>query len=154
MDSVYEVLTGVGTLYIAAAGTAAPATVETTPGAGWTSLGETDGGVKITKTQNIETFTHVSLQYLSSSIWQGWQVSLLFAREYSAASSNSSPCGLGLVFSCVAGSPHQPSSALFRFAAIQGFANKHSPPTKASLLFQSIAAHTNNSTSKTHRPSQ
>lgn len=54
---VYEVLTGVGTLYIAAAGTAAPATVETTPAVAWTSLGETDGGVKVTKTQNIETFS-------------------------------------------------------------------------------------------------
>lgn len=57
MDSVYQVLTGVGTVYIAAAGTAAPATVDTAPGESWTSLGETDGGVKVTKTQNIETFT-------------------------------------------------------------------------------------------------
>lgn len=56
MDS-YEVLVGVGMLYIAAAGTAAPATVDTAPGVSWTSLGETDGGVKITKTQNIEKFT-------------------------------------------------------------------------------------------------
>lgn len=53
----YEVLVGVGTLYIGAAKLAAPATVETTPGAGWTSLGETDGGVTITKTQNIELFS-------------------------------------------------------------------------------------------------
>jgi hypothetical protein len=53
----YTILVGTGTLYIGAAELAAPATVETTPGAGWTSLGETDGGVKITKVQNIETFT-------------------------------------------------------------------------------------------------
>lgn len=52
----YEILTGVGTLYIAAAGTAKP-DVEDTPGSSWTSLGETDGGVKVTKTQNIETFS-------------------------------------------------------------------------------------------------
>jgi hypothetical protein len=56
MDA-YSILVGPGTLYIGAASLAAPATVATTPGAGWTSLGETDGGVKITKTQNIEAFT-------------------------------------------------------------------------------------------------
>ena len=53
----YTVLVGVGTLYIGAANLARPATVETTPGAGWTSLGETDGGVTIRKTQNIERFS-------------------------------------------------------------------------------------------------
>jgi hypothetical protein len=52
----YEVLVGVGTLYIAAAGTAAPA-VNATPSASWTNVGETDGGVKVIKTQNIEKFT-------------------------------------------------------------------------------------------------
>ena len=57
MTSFYEVLVGVGTLYIGAANLAAPATVATVPGVGWTSLGETDGGVKVTKTQNIESFT-------------------------------------------------------------------------------------------------
>lgn len=56
MDA-YSILVGPGTLYIGAASLAAPATVATTPGTGWTSLGETDGGVKITKTQNIEAFT-------------------------------------------------------------------------------------------------
>jgi hypothetical protein len=56
MDA-YTILAGVGTLYIGAANLAAPATVATTPGAGWTTLGETDGGVKITKTQSIEAFT-------------------------------------------------------------------------------------------------
>lgn len=52
----YEVLVGVGTLYIAAAGTAAPA-VNATPSGSWTELGETDGGVKVTKSQNIEKFS-------------------------------------------------------------------------------------------------
>lgn len=52
----YEVLVGVGNLWIAAAGTAAPA-VSATPGASWTDLGETDGGVKVIKTQNIEVFS-------------------------------------------------------------------------------------------------
>lgn len=52
----YEILVGVGQLYIAAAGTAAPA-VSASPGAGWTDLGDTDGGVKVIKTQNIETFS-------------------------------------------------------------------------------------------------
>lgn len=56
MDA-YSILVGAGTLYIGAANLAAPATVATVPGAGWTSLGETDGGLKITKTQNIESFT-------------------------------------------------------------------------------------------------
>jgi hypothetical protein len=52
----YEILVGVGRLYVAAAGTAKPV-LDATPGAGWTDLGETDDGVKVTKTQNIETFT-------------------------------------------------------------------------------------------------
>jgi len=52
----YEILVGVGTLYVAAAGTAAPA-VNAAPGGSWTSLGETDGGVKVKKTQNIEAFS-------------------------------------------------------------------------------------------------
>lgn len=56
MTEPYEILVGVGTLYIAAAGTTAPA-VTATPGGGWTSLGETDGGVKVRKTQNIESFS-------------------------------------------------------------------------------------------------
>jgi len=52
----YEILVGVGKLYIAEAGTSKPA-LDATPGASWTDLGETDDGVKVTKTQNIETFT-------------------------------------------------------------------------------------------------
>jgi len=52
----YEVLVGVGTLYVAAAGTAAPA-VNAAPSGSWTELGETDGGVKVIKSQNIETFS-------------------------------------------------------------------------------------------------
>lgn len=52
----YEILVGVGTLYIAAAKTAAPA-VNVTPSSAWTDLGETDGGVTVTKRQNIELFS-------------------------------------------------------------------------------------------------
>lgn len=52
----YEILTGTGTLYIAPAGTAMPA-LTSAPSGSWVSLGETDGGVKVTKTQNIETFS-------------------------------------------------------------------------------------------------
>ena len=48
----YSLLVGVGTLYIAASGTAKP-DVDTTPDSNWTSLGLTDGGVKVTKSQNI-----------------------------------------------------------------------------------------------------
>jgi|GEM_PF-2102958 hypothetical protein len=51
----YALLVGTGTLYIGAASLAAPA-VNAAPGTGWTALGETDGGVKINKTQNIEAF--------------------------------------------------------------------------------------------------
>lgn len=52
----YEILTGVGTLYIAPAATAKP-DLEDAPSGSWTALGETDGGVKIAKTQNIESFS-------------------------------------------------------------------------------------------------
>lgn len=52
MDA-YQILTGVGKLYVGAAALAAPA-VNATPGAGWTDLGETDGGVKVTSKQKIE----------------------------------------------------------------------------------------------------
>lgn len=52
----YEILTGVGTIYIAPAGEAKPA-LNASPGGNWVSLGETDGGVKVTKTQNIEAFS-------------------------------------------------------------------------------------------------
>ncbi len=46
----YEILTGVGTLYKAPVGTAFPL-LTATPAAPWVSLGETDGGVKITPEQ-------------------------------------------------------------------------------------------------------
>lgn len=49
----YEILTGVGTLYKAPVGTAFPA-LTATPAAPWVSLGETDGGVKITPDQTIQ----------------------------------------------------------------------------------------------------
>lgn len=52
----YEILTGVGTLYIAPAGEPKP-DLDDTPAGNWVSLGETDGGVKLTKTQNIESFS-------------------------------------------------------------------------------------------------
>lgn len=52
----YEILVGVGTMYLAPAGETAPA-VTAAPAGNWVSLGETDGGVKIRKMQNIETFT-------------------------------------------------------------------------------------------------
>jgi hypothetical protein len=52
----YDLLVGVGTLYIAPANTAMPA-LGTTPSGTWRALGETHDGVKVAKTQNIETFT-------------------------------------------------------------------------------------------------
>jgi hypothetical protein len=51
--NAYEILSGVGTLYAAAANTAAPA-VNAAPSVSWTDLGETDGGVKVVPTQKIE----------------------------------------------------------------------------------------------------
>ncbi len=56
MSKPYNVLVGVGTLYVAPAGTAAPL-VSAEPAVAWVSLGETEGGVKVTKTQNIESFS-------------------------------------------------------------------------------------------------
>lgn len=50
----YEILTGVGTLYKAPVGTAYPA-LTATPAAPWVSLGETDGGVKVTLEQTTHT---------------------------------------------------------------------------------------------------
>lgn len=49
----YEVLVGVGTLYRAAADTAAP-DVDDSPGGDWTDLGDTDGGVTVTPQQTID----------------------------------------------------------------------------------------------------
>lgn len=48
----YEILSGVGTLYVAPVGTAFPG-VETTPGASWTELGNTQDGVTVTVGQAI-----------------------------------------------------------------------------------------------------
>jgi hypothetical protein len=52
----YQILVGVGTLYIAPAGTAKPA-LTATPTGSWRSLGLTKEGVKVTKTSKVETFT-------------------------------------------------------------------------------------------------
>lgn len=52
----YDLLVGVGTLYIAPSGTAMPA-VNATPSSTWRELGETDDGVKVSRTQNIEAFS-------------------------------------------------------------------------------------------------
>lgn len=52
----FDLLVGVGTLWIAPMGTARPA-LTATPSGSWRALGETDDGVKVTKTQNIEAFT-------------------------------------------------------------------------------------------------
>ncbi len=52
----YEILSGVGALYRAPVGTAFPA-LTANPAAPWASLGETDGGVKITPDQTTKTFT-------------------------------------------------------------------------------------------------
>lgn len=49
----YEILTGVGALYVANTGTAFPA-VDATPGASWTFLGETVDGVTISYDEDIE----------------------------------------------------------------------------------------------------
>jgi len=46
----YEILTGVGTLYVAPVGTAFPL-LTAVPGASWTDLGETEGGVTVSLEQ-------------------------------------------------------------------------------------------------------
>ncbi len=46
----YEILTGVGTLYVAAVSTTFPA-LTAIPNASWTDLGETEGGVTVTLSQ-------------------------------------------------------------------------------------------------------
>src|SRR3972149_5840857 len=51
--SPYEIMTGVGRLYIADVGTAWPL-VTATPGAGWRDLGDTQDGVQVTMDQEIE----------------------------------------------------------------------------------------------------
>jgi hypothetical protein len=52
----YEILTGVGTLYIAALGATVPA-ITATPSTFWTSVGDTEGGVKLTIDQKITAFS-------------------------------------------------------------------------------------------------
>jgi hypothetical protein len=49
----YEILTGVGDLYLATLGTAFP-TVDATPGASWRHLGFTQDGVSVKRKQKIE----------------------------------------------------------------------------------------------------
>lgn len=51
----YNILVGVGTIYVAPSGEAMPA-LTASPAGNWVSAGDTDGGVKIRKTQNIEAF--------------------------------------------------------------------------------------------------
>ena len=53
LTSAYEILTGVGYLYIAPVGESFP-DVNTTPAGNWSCLGETEGGVKVTPSQSIE----------------------------------------------------------------------------------------------------
>lgn len=52
----YQILAGPADVYIAARGTAFPA-VNAAPGAGWTNLGQTEGGVTVRHTQSIEGLT-------------------------------------------------------------------------------------------------
>lgn len=55
MDA-YSILYGTGSLYVAPVGTSFPA-VNATPGASWTSLGETIDGVEIEIEEDVEEFT-------------------------------------------------------------------------------------------------
>lgn len=52
----YQILVGVGTLYIAPVGTAMPV-LTVIPSGPWRSLGETEDGVTVSKTQSIEAFS-------------------------------------------------------------------------------------------------
>lgn len=52
----YSLLVGVGTLYVAPANEAMPA-LTATPAGNWRSMGETDDGVTVSKTRNIEKFS-------------------------------------------------------------------------------------------------
>jgi hypothetical protein len=55
-NTPYELLVGVGTLYIAAAGVAMPAVNETPNAAYWSTPGNTEGGVKVNLTKSLEYF--------------------------------------------------------------------------------------------------
>lgn len=52
----FEIISGPATVYIAATGTAMTA-INVTPSGGWSSLGYTDGGVTVRKTQSVELLT-------------------------------------------------------------------------------------------------
>ncbi len=54
--NAYEILTGVGRLYVATVGTAFPA-VNGAPGANWYDVGETEGGVTVTPDQTVNEST-------------------------------------------------------------------------------------------------
>ncbi len=53
LTSAYEILSGAGTLYIAPANESKP-DLDATPAGNWTEMGETDGGVTVTPSQEIE----------------------------------------------------------------------------------------------------
>jgi hypothetical protein len=55
-QSPYEIIAGPAEIYIAATGTAFPA-VNADPGAGWTDLGMTEGGVHVQMSQTINNIT-------------------------------------------------------------------------------------------------
>jgi hypothetical protein len=54
--SPYEIISGPATVYIAAVATAMPG-ISATPSGGWSSLGYTEGGVTVRKTQSVELLT-------------------------------------------------------------------------------------------------
>ena len=53
LTNAYEILSGVGTIYIAPEDEAAP-NLDDTPSGNWSELGETDGGVTVTKADEYE----------------------------------------------------------------------------------------------------
>ncbi|MBT3390345.1 MAG: hypothetical protein HN413_08025 [Chloroflexi bacterium] len=53
IQNAYEILSGVGVLYVATAETAKPS-FDSAPGVAWTEISETDGGVKVISSQEIE----------------------------------------------------------------------------------------------------
>lgn len=52
IQNAYEILSGVGTLYVADGETAKPS-MDSAPGVAWTEISETDGGVKVIASQEI-----------------------------------------------------------------------------------------------------